>query len=138
MNLQHSWIRSVSPEPVEVVVARVRTWARPLVAVELHLQRLRLGGFTRRQVASEALDAALAALAAARESGVASDVVERLVLDAEAAQAEYRVAVRLENDPAWRRPEPPCRCCPKAGQYDGFNDPSGRIFACPKGCSCHE
>lgn len=137
-DMEARWFRAVSPERVEDLVARVKVWRRPVIAVELHLQRLRLGGFTRRQVASEALDAALAALDAARKQGVESDVIASLMLDAEAAQAEYRTAVRLENDPRWRRPEPPCRCCPKAGQYDGFNDPGGRVFACPKRCSCHE
>lgn len=132
-----SWIRVATTEPAQQVVARVKAWVRPVAEIEIHLQRLRLKGFTRRQVASEGFDAQLELLRVARARQASPATVALIELDVEDAQAEYRLAVRLENDPVAQCPGSSCGCCARAGRYNGLNDPNGRVFACPKGCVCH-
>lgn len=30
------------------------------------------------------------------------------------------------------------RCCPRAGEYNGFGSDGPRLFTCPQSCGCHD
>lgn len=44
-----------------------------------------------------------------------------------------------EPDPVVKRekPEEPCNCCDRAGEYNGYGS-GPLLFVCPKSCPCHD